>query len=99
MAEAIRHNGQNEANQHRPRMIAIVECFDQIIDNMHRANRILGSMMLDIEKAADWATKTRDGLIQTIEERGGDVAQAVEGQMRDFIGDKKYQQPQTTEGQ
>ena len=99
MAEPTALRTANDApKNNRPRMLAVIECFDTAFEAMTRANQILGSIMLDIEKGSDWMVKFRDGLIATVEEAGGDVAQAVEGQIRDFIGNKKYQQPQTTEG-
>jgi hypothetical protein len=99
MAEPTALRTNNEApKNNRPRMLAVIECFDTAFEAMTRANQILGSIMLDIEKGSDWMVKFRDGLVATIEGAGGDVTQAVEGQIRDFIGNKKYQQPQTTEG-
>ena len=100
MAEPTALRTNNEApKNNRPRMLAVIECFDSAFEAMTRANQILGSIMLDIEKGSDWMVKFRDGLVATIEGAGGDVTQAVEGQIRDFIGNKqKYQQPQNTEG-
>jgi hypothetical protein len=86
-------NGQNGHLTNRPKMIAVIENLDIAFEAMNRAGQILASTVLDIERGSDWISKFRDGLIKTVEETGGDVTQAVEGQIRDFIG-KKYQQPQ-----
>ena len=96
MAEPTALRTNNEApKNNRPRILAVIECIDAAYEQMVNANRILGSVMLEIEKGADWMVKFRDGLVTAVEATGGDVTQAVEGQIRDFIGNKKYQQPQT----
>jgi len=69
----------------RPKMIIVIEHLDSAQAHMHQATRVLSSMILDLEKGADFIGRYRDSLIKTIEETGGDVEQAVEHQIRDFI--------------
>jgi hypothetical protein len=72
----------------RPKMVVVIEHLDTAQAHMHQATRVLSSMILDLEKGADFIGRYRDSLIKTIEETGGDVAAAVEGQIKDYIGSK-----------
>ena len=92
MAEATALRQSTEVPA-RPKMVIVIEHLDTAQAHMHQATRVLSSMIMDLEKGADFIGRYRDSLIKTIEDTGGDVAAAVEGQIKDYIG-TKYRAPE-----
>jgi hypothetical protein len=54
---------------------------------------MLSSMILDLEKAAEFLGKYRDSLIKTIEDSGGDVKASIESQIKEFVP-KQFRRPE-----
>ena len=92
-------NGNNEPQlPRRPKMYAAIEHLDAAHDHMVKAMNVLASVTLDWQKAADFIQTYRNSLIETVEAAGGDVAQAIEHEIRDFIP-QQYRTPQPAEGE
>jgi len=83
----------------KPKMMFAIEHLDSSIAHLNSAMEVLSSVILDLQKGADFITKYRDSLIRTVEDTGGNVSQAIESQIRDFIPkrprDGKDQESQT----
>ena len=69
----------------RPKMVVVIESLDAAQGHMHHATRVLSSMIMDLEKGADFIGQYRDSLIKTIETTGGDVTASIESQIKEFI--------------
>jgi len=69
----------------KPKMMFAIEHLDSSIAHLNSAMEVLSSVILDLQKGADFVTKYRDSLIKTVEETGGNMTQAIESQIRDFI--------------
>jgi hypothetical protein len=77
----------------RPKMVIVIGHLDNAQANMNEAVQVLFSMIKDLEKGSDWIGSFRDSFIRTLEQVGGDVGAAVEGQIREYIGNK-YRAPE-----
>src|SRR6516162_6633576 len=93
MAEAatIRQPGELPS---RPKMVVVIEHLDAAQAHMHEATRKLSSIIMDLEKGAEFIGGYRDSLIKTIETVGGDVTASIESQIKEFIP-KNYRRPET----
>jgi hypothetical protein len=69
----------------KPKMMYAIEHLDAASDHMNKAMNVLGSVIHDLQKGADFIARYRDSLIKTVENTGGNTAQAIESQIRDFI--------------
>jgi len=69
----------------KPKMLQAIEHLDAANSHMNSAMSVLSSVILDLQKGADFITRYRDSLIKTVEETGGDVKQSVESQIREYI--------------
>jgi hypothetical protein len=74
-------NGENL----KPKMMAAIDHLDSAATHMNQAMSVLSSVILDIQKGADFITRYRDSLVKTVEMSGGDVAQSIEAQIKDFL--------------
>src|SRR6516225_4120037 len=94
MAEAatIRQPGELPS---RPKMVVVIEHLDAAQAHMHEATRKLSSVIMDLEKGADFIGQYRDSLIKTIETTGGDVTASVESQIKEFIPKNYRRAPET----
>jgi len=96
--EPVETAPQPTIGNNRPRMVIVIECLDNACGWANRAAKHLAAMTLDVEQYADKLGHYRDSLIKTVEDTGGDIKQAVEGQIADFL-QEKYRSPQPTEGE
>jgi hypothetical protein len=69
----------------KPKMMFAIEHIDSSITHLNSAMEVLSSVIMDLQKGADFLTKYRNSLIKTVEDTGGNVTQAIESQIRDFI--------------
>ena len=69
----------------KPKMLQAIEHLDAANSHMNSAMSVLSSVILDLQKGADFITRYRDSLIKTVEETGGDVRQSIESQIKDYI--------------
>src|SRR5215469_802571 len=72
-------------NNMKPKMMMAIEHLDAANSHMNSAMQVLSSVILDLQKGADFITRYRDSLIKTVEETGGDVKASIESQIQDFI--------------
>jgi hypothetical protein len=73
------------AQQDRPKMLIAIDHLDQAFDQINAAMNTMSSWIYDLQRVADYVARNRDGMIQTVEEMGGDVTASIEHQIRDFI--------------
>jgi hypothetical protein len=69
----------------KPKMMFAIEHIDSSITHLNSAMEVLSSVVFDLQKGADFLAKYRDSLIKTVDETGGNVSQAIESQIRDYI--------------
>jgi hypothetical protein len=69
----------------KPKMMYAIEHLDAANNHMNSAMNVLGSVIHDLQKGADFIARYRDSLIKTVENTGGNTTQAIESQIRDFI--------------
>jgi len=91
-------NGNDDRPPRRPKMYAAIEHLDLAHDHMVKAMDVLASVTLDWQKAANFIQTYRNSLIETVEAAGGDVAQSIEHQIREFIP-PNYRPQQPAEGE
>jgi hypothetical protein len=72
----------------KPKMMYAIEHLDAANNHMNSAMNVLGSVIHDLQKGADFIARYRDSLIKTVESTGGNTTQAIESQIRDFIPKK-----------
>ena len=72
-------------NNVKPKMLIAIEHLDAANTHMNSAMSVLSSVILDLQKGADFITRYRDSLIQSVEESGGDIKGSIESQIREFI--------------
>jgi hypothetical protein len=73
----------------RPRMVLVIEALDNAYSWANQAAKYLAAMTLDVEQHSDKLGHFRDSLIKTMEQTGGDIGAAVEGQIREFVGNNQ----------
>ena len=73
----------------KPKMTIAIEHLDAAQSHMNKAMEVLSSVIFDLQKGADFIARYRDSLIKTVEDTGGNVAQAIESQIRDYIPKRK----------
>ena len=78
-------NGDKTGMSVKPKVQVVIEHLDHAAAHLNEAGRKLAAVVMDIEKGADWIAQYRDSMIKALEETGGDVAPAIESQIRDFI--------------
>jgi hypothetical protein len=76
----------------KPKMLLAIEHLDAAHDHMVKAMNLLSSIIFDWQKAADFMARYRDSLVKTVEQSGGDVAETIESQIRDFIPKARQQE-------
>jgi hypothetical protein len=76
----------------KPRMAIAIEHLDHAHGHINRAMQVLSSIILDLQRGADFIGGYRDSLIKTVDDAGGDVEAAIESQIREFIP-KSYRTP------
>jgi len=69
----------------KPKMMFAIEHLDSSISHLNSAMEVLSSVILDLQKGSDFITRYRDSLIKTVEDTGGNMTQAIESQIRDYI--------------
>src|SRR5215469_1856931 len=62
----------------KPKMMQAIEHLDAANSHMNSAMSVLSSVILDLQKGADFITRYRDSLIKTVEETCGYVRQSIE---------------------
>jgi hypothetical protein len=67
----------------KPKMQVAIEHLDQAGTHMNKAMTVLSSIILDLQKGADFITQYRDSLFKTLEDAGGNAS--IESQMKEFI--------------
>jgi hypothetical protein len=72
-------------NDVKPKMLIAIEHLDSANSHMNSAMQVLSSVILDLQKGADFITRYRDSLVRSFEDSGGGHAQAVESQIKDFL--------------
>ena len=75
----------SNGNVLKPKMMAAIDHLDAANSHMNSAMSVLSSVILDIQKGADFIAQYRDSLIKTVEMSGGNTTQAVESQIREYI--------------
>ena len=83
----------------KPKMMFAIDHLDAALSHMNQSMQVLSSIIMDLQKGADFLQRYRDSLIKTVEETGGDVRQSVESQIRDFIPKRVRSDGQDQEGQ
>jgi len=78
----------------KPKMMMAIDHLDAANNSMNNAMQVLSSIVLDLQKGADFLVRYRNSLIKTVELSGGDMGQAVESQIKDYIGKKLNGQDQ-----
>ena len=69
----------------KPKMMQAIEHLDAANSHMNSAMSVLSSVILDLQKGADFITRYRDSLIKTVEETCGYVRQSIESQIKEYI--------------
>jgi len=82
----------------KPKMMMAIDHLDAANASMNSAMSVLSSIVLDLQKGADFLVRYRNSLIKTVELSGGDMGQAVESQIKDYIGKKLNGQDQEIKG-
>jgi hypothetical protein len=77
----------------KPKMMYAIEHLDAANNHMNSAMNVLGSVIHDLQKGADFIARYRDSLIKTVENTGGNTTQAIESQIRDFIPKRVRDEP------
>jgi hypothetical protein len=71
--------------QIKPKTMIAIDHLNSAHDHMNKAIQLFSSVILDLEKGATFISTYRDSLIKTVEATGGDVQQAIEAQIKDFL--------------
>jgi hypothetical protein len=71
----------SNGNNVKPKMLIAIEHLDSANSHMNSAMTVLSSVILDLQKGADFIARYRDSLIKSVEDSGGDI----ESQIKEFL--------------